>query len=78
MSTIEEWHDKANSIQFDVRPVIGGVRVASTSEKTMECFRPSDGSSLYTLPVGSAVDVESAVTTARQIYDQGHWATCRQ
>ncbi len=74
MSTLEHWRTRAGDVEFDLRAVIAGERVASVSDQTFERISPADGSSLYALPVGSSTDVAAAVAAARQMFDLGHWA----
>ena len=56
-----------------MQPVIGGRRVSSKSDKTVDCVSPADGKRLYVLPAGSAHDVDAAVQAGRAAFDLGPW-----
>lgn len=61
-------------IEPDLRPFIGGRRVASRSAATLPSIDPATEQTLWHLPVGDPADVESAVAAARHAVDATAWA----
>lgn len=53
---------------------IGGKFVASKSGRMEDTFNPFDGSVVARFAVGSAEDVDSAVSAARMAFDSGSWS----
>ena len=65
--------ERRKGLPFDLRSVIGGKRVSSQSDDTIDCVSPADGVKLYALPAGSKADVDTAVGAARSAFDSGPW-----
>jgi len=74
MTTFEEWRDRSIKLKFDVRPVIGGMRVTSRSEESVDRVSPADGKTLYSLPKGSLTDIDDAVRSCRATFEAGNWS----
>ena len=74
MLNAEEWRARSKAMGFDARAVVGGRRVASRAEETIESACPADGRVLYSLPVGSAEDADEAVKSSRSVFDRGDWS----
>lgn len=72
------WHDRADAFvaegRVDGRALIAGQRVASASGETFACHSPLDGRLLAQVARGGAADIDAAVRSARQAFDDGRWA----
>ncbi|HZE92196.1 MAG TPA: aldehyde dehydrogenase [Rhizobacter sp.] len=69
-----DWRARAATIKPDGRAVIGGKRVAAAAGKTFDCISPLDGRTLALVARGQAADIDSAVASARQAFDDSRWA----
>lgn len=69
-----DWSARAREVALETRPFIGGNYVDSRSSETFDKSNPADGSLLARFAVGSAEDVNSAVSAARAAFDSGVWA----
>ena len=72
------WHDRATAFvaegHVDGRAFIGGQRVPVQSGETFACHSPIDGRLLTQVARGGAADIDAAVRSARQAFDDGRWA----
>jgi aldehyde dehydrogenase (NAD+) len=59
-------------MKSEFRMLIGGEQIGSTSQATMPCISPTDGTEWATVPQATEADVASAVSAARQAFD-GAW-----
>lgn len=57
-----------------VMPFIGGKFVESTGDTTVDVVNPSNGSLCLSIPEGTDLDVDRAVTSARQAFTSGGWS----
>jgi acyl-CoA reductase-like NAD-dependent aldehyde dehydrogenase len=73
MSNID-WRARAADIRIDGRAVIAGRRVAAQSGETFDCISPIDGRVLGQVARGREADIDAAVKSARQAFDDGRWA----
>jgi len=73
MSNID-WRARAAELRIDGRAVIGGKRVAAQSGETFDCISPIDGRVLGPIARGREADIDAAVKSARQAFDDGRWA----
>ena len=71
--THQDWLAAAGRLTPETRPFIGGRFVESTSDTTFPSVSPRDGRVLADLPAGSAQDVDRAVRTARESFEDGRW-----
>jgi acyl-CoA reductase-like NAD-dependent aldehyde dehydrogenase len=69
-----DWRARAASLPFDGRALIGGRRVAARDGETFDCISPIDGRVLTTVARGRQAEVDAAVASARQAFDDGRWA----
>lgn len=69
-----DWHARAAEARFDGRAVIGGRRVDAHDGETFDCISPIDGRVLTAVARGRAPDIDAAVASARQAFDDGRWA----
>lgn len=72
------WRDRADALiaehRIDGRAFINGQRVQALSGATFDCFSPIDGRLLGPVARGERADVDAAVSSARQAFDDGRWA----
>jgi acyl-CoA reductase-like NAD-dependent aldehyde dehydrogenase len=72
------WHDRADALiaegRIDGRALIAGQRVATQDGQTFDCISPLDGRLLTSVARGQAADMDVAVRSARQAFDDGRWA----
>lgn len=68
------WKALADAVRWNIQPFIGGRYCVSNSQETVEDINPANGTVLCAFPVGSAVDVDAAVRTARQRFEEGCWS----
>jgi 4-guanidinobutyraldehyde dehydrogenase/NAD-dependent aldehyde dehydrogenase len=75
MNTVQHsWVDAAgHKVALDVRPFIDGRRVGSASSESWTKHSPSDGRPLMEFAVGSAADVDRAVSSGRAAFEDGRW-----
>jgi len=69
-----DWRARAAELQFDGRALIGGQRVAAASGETFDCVSPIDARVLTKVARGRGPDVDAAVASARQAFDDGRWS----
>jgi len=69
-----DWHAAAAILRPDGRMFIGGERRASVSGEAFAKHSPIDGRWLAEVARGQAVDIDLAVSAARQAFEAGHWA----
>jgi len=69
-----DWHARAAQQGYDGRAVIGGRRVAAADGATFDCVSPLNGRVLTSVARCREADVDAAVTSARQAFDDGRWA----
>ncbi len=69
-----DWHARARALLPDGRLVIDGQRRSACSEETFANRSPIDGRTVAPLARGQAADVNAAVQSARQAFDDGRWA----
>ena len=72
------WHDRAAAwlaeSRIDGRAWIGGQRVDALDGQTFECHSPIDGRRLCAVARGQVADIDRAVASARQAFDERRWA----
>jgi acyl-CoA reductase-like NAD-dependent aldehyde dehydrogenase len=56
-----------------VNPFIGGRVEESSSDRVVEVIDPSTGRKCLSLPIGSQGDVDRAVASCREAFDDGRW-----
>jgi gamma-glutamyl-gamma-aminobutyraldehyde dehydrogenase len=71
---VTNWHERAAALKIDGRSVIDGQRRAAASGETFAGLSPIDGRALAAVARGGPVDIDAAVTSARQAFDDGRWA----
>lgn len=69
-----DWRARAASLSFDGRAFIGGRRVAASDGETFDCVSPLDGRVLTAVARGRQAEVDAAVASARQAFEDGRWA----
>jgi len=72
------WRERAEALlmqgMVDGRAFIKGQRVAAHSGETFACHSPIDGRLLTSVARGTTADVDAAVQSARQAFDDGRWS----
>jgi acyl-CoA reductase-like NAD-dependent aldehyde dehydrogenase len=68
------WRKLAAAIDWNVRPFINGRYRASASKEMLDNINPASETTLCRFPVGSATDIDEAVSVARQRFDEGCWS----
>ncbi len=71
-STID-WHQRAGELRLDGRLVVDGRRRAACDGATFDKRSPIDGRVLPGIARGRAADVDLAVRSARQAFEDGRW-----
>ncbi len=69
-----DWTERARVATFDGRSFVGGKRVASVTGQTFDKSSPIDGRKLGAVTRGQQADVDAAVASARQAFEDGRWA----
>ncbi len=67
------WKERAATVRIDGRSVIEGERRAAASGETFDSVSPIDGRKLAPVARGAAADVDAAVVSARQAFDDKRW-----
>jgi acyl-CoA reductase-like NAD-dependent aldehyde dehydrogenase len=73
-TTLRDWHSRARDLEPDGRALIGGKRFNGMSGETFACQSPIDGRTLAQVVRGQQADVDAAVQSARDAFDDGRWA----
>jgi acyl-CoA reductase-like NAD-dependent aldehyde dehydrogenase len=69
-----DWHAAAKNLRIDGRAVIAGQRCCALSGQTFDSLSPIDGRTLAAVARGQGADVDAAVASARQAFDDKRWA----
>lgn len=70
----EDWKTAAATLDFDGRPVIGGIRVDARTGETIEKRNPATGEVISHIHACGAADVDRAVAAARAAFESGSWS----
>lgn len=68
------WKESRATVRWNIQPFIDGRYRTSTSAEFIDNVNPATERSLGALPVGSAGDIDAAVRSARQRFDEGCWS----
>ena len=74
VKTKAEWEKLSSNLNFNNEAFIDGKFVKAQSEKTFDCFNPSNGKLLTKVSSCDETDVDSAVKSCRKAFDNGHWS----
>lgn len=69
-----DWHARAAALKPDGRAFIAGERREAADGQGFDKHSPIDGRWLARVARGQAADVDAAVASARQAFEQGRWA----
>ena len=72
--TKAEWEKLSSNLKFNNEAFIDGKFVKAQSEKTFDCFNPSNGKLLTKVSSCDETDVDRAVKSCRKAFDNGHWS----
>ena len=67
------WHERLKNTPLSVRNLINGEFSAPQGDKIIEKYAPHNGSLLYSFGEGTAQEVDLAVASAREAFDDGRW-----
>lgn len=70
----KDWLSLAKRLSFPKQAFIAGQWTDAVSGSHFACISPRDGKTLTTLPACDSQDVDLAVRSARQAFQQGDWA----
>jgi acyl-CoA reductase-like NAD-dependent aldehyde dehydrogenase len=71
---VVSWRERAAALRIDGRLVIDGERRHSAAGEVFDCVSPIDARVLGTVARGRAADVDAAVRSARDAFDDARWA----
>ena len=78
MSTTD-WHQLLNNVDLTIGNVINGQRTPcatdGSSDELIHKYAPRNGELLYSFPKGCTADIDAAVASAREAFDDGRWRT---
>ena len=74
MHTFEQWQQRADTQRIPSQAIIGGQSCDAVSGATFPCVSPIDGRVLAEVADCGAEDIEAAVASARQTFDNGSWS----
>jgi acyl-CoA reductase-like NAD-dependent aldehyde dehydrogenase len=69
-----DWIKKAQELNRPIRNFIGGQWQAECSPPLFEKYGPRDGRLLYRFGAGTATDVDHAIVSAREAFQDGRWS----
>jgi len=69
-----DWRARAAELRIDGRAYIGGQRVEARTGETFDCVSPIDGRVIGKVARGREADIDAAVASARQAFNDGRWA----
>jgi len=69
-----DWRQRARELTIDTRAFIDGIRIEASSAARFDSINPQDGTVVASLPASTQIDVERAVTSARQVFNEGSWS----
>ena len=72
MTTID-WQQRAREINLNIRDFISGEYRDRSQSNTIKKYSPRDGSLLYEIPNGTPQDMEFAIDTSKQAYEDKRW-----
>ncbi|MDC0003306.1 aldehyde dehydrogenase family protein [Porticoccaceae bacterium] len=72
-----DWCQRAQQADLRIRHFIEGDYVNTTQGDCIEKYAPRDGSLLYQLPVGTPEEMQRAIVSARQAYNDKRWRGLR-
>ncbi len=74
MSSTPNWKKLSSEIKLDGRAFINGKRVATSSGALFDCISPIDGKKIAEIARCDAADINLAVVSAREAFEDGRWA----
>ena len=67
------WHARAAALHIDAGLFIEGVSCAALDGAVIDAINPATGTKLAEMARGSAADIDRAVASAKQAWDDGRW-----
>lgn len=74
MRTYSDWQAMASSLEVRDRLFIDGVFVPASDGRTFETRNPATGAVLANVSRGTGIDIDRAVTAARESFERGDWS----
>jgi len=68
------WSQQAQALRIDTRAFVNGKRVEATCNERFDSVNPHDGSIVASLPASSESDVNIAVASAKEAFEEGEWS----
>jgi len=68
------WKVAASAVRWNIQPFINGHYRASSSTDLFDTINPATEAPLCRVPVGSAADIDAAVRSARERFNDGCWS----
>lgn len=72
--TAEQWQSRADGIQLDTRPIVGGAGFDPISQERFLSVNPHDNSPALEYRVCGDKDIDRVVSAARKAFDDGRWS----
>ncbi|MBV6324754.1 aldehyde dehydrogenase [Duganella violaceipulchra] len=72
--TVQYYQQQATQLDFETRALIGGRFVNAVSAEEFDSINPATGRRLAGIARCGAVEVDDAVSSARQAFERGHWS----
>jgi len=72
--TTQSWKAAAAAVRWNIQPLIDGKRRSSQSELDYDNVNPATEEILCRYKVGTSADIEDAVKSARQAFEDGRWS----
>jgi len=72
--TLQYYQQQAAQLDFETRALIGGRFVNAVSAEEFDSINPANGRRLAGIARCGAVEVDDAVSAARQAFERGHWS----
>jgi len=72
--SLDDWTGRAGALNYRNQAFIGGKYVPAASGKTFDCLSPIDGRLLTKVAACEAADVDLAVRSAREAFENGAWS----
>ena len=72
MKTID-WQKLARDAKFNIQHFINGHYIEARQADVIEKYSPRDGSLLYSLSAGTEKEMEQAIASAKQAYNDNRW-----
>ncbi len=73
-SIVDGWTARLEGLDLPTQPFVGGEFVDGSSGDTFSCVSPITGRELCAVVAGDAADIDRAVRSAREAFEDGRWS----